>query len=92
MATVIQVRALPKYQMEWVAQHLSHDLTTHKKHYRQQSDSVELAKISKLMYLVDNNKIHSVVGKDLDTVGEFLSKEDIFKNVDSDDYEASCSY
>ena len=87
MATVIQVLALPKYQLEWVTQHLGHNLAVHKRHYRQQSDSVELAKLSKLMYIIDNNKVHNVVGEDLDSMDAFLSKEQIFKNVAVEDYE-----
>lgn len=91
MATVVQVLALPKYQLSWVADHLSHDLSIHKKHYRQESDSVELTKIAKLMYLVDHDKMHEVVGKDLDSIDEFLSKEEIFKDIDVDDYEVGCN-
>ena len=87
MATVIQVLALPKYQLSWVADHLGHNLTIHKKHYRMQSDSVELTKVAKLMYLVDNNLMSNVVGKDLDSIDEFLSKEQIFSSVNENDYD-----
>lgn len=34
LATVIQVMALPKYQKNWVAEHLGHTMAVHGKHYR----------------------------------------------------------
>ena len=79
--------SLPKYQNKWVAQHLGHSPEVHLKHYRQSLDSVELAKISKLMYLVDHCKMKDAVGKDLDSIDELLAKEDIFKSVTQEDYD-----
>lgn len=87
LATVIQVMALPKYQTKWVAEHLGHSLEVHGKHYRQSLDTVEVAKISKLMYLVDHCKMNSVQGMNLDSIDNYLEKEDIMKSVNADDYE-----
>ena len=78
MATVIQVMALPDYQMKWVAQHLGHSTAVHDQYYKQPLDSVEVAKISKLMYLVDNCHMHSVKGKDLDSIDTFLDASEDF--------------
>ena len=89
LATVIQVMALPKYQNNWVAQHLGHTPEVHLKYYRGALDSVELAKISKLMYLVDHCQMKNAVGKDLNTIDEFIQKEDVFKSVEEADYDVS---
>ena len=74
LATVIQVMALPKYQMKWVAEHLGHNLEVHAKYYRQSIESVEVAKISKLMYLVDGANMQNLKGMDLDTIDEFIDE------------------
>lgn len=55
--------------------------------YRQSLDSVETAKISKLMFLVDHCKMNQVQGMDLDTVEAFLEKDVLFQSVAPDDYE-----
>ena len=89
LATVIQVMALPRYQHQWVAQHLGHTEAVHEKFYRQSLDSVEVAKISKLMFLVDHCKMNQVQGMDLDNIDTFLEKEDVFKSVDKTDYAVS---
>lgn len=86
MATAVQMMALPKYQLEWVAAHLGHTMDIHKNVYRQQIDSVELSKITKLMFLVDHGKMGDVAGLNLDEVDEFLKKDDVFKVVEKDDY------
>lgn len=89
LATAIQVMALPKYQTEWVAEHLGHSLAVHRKFYRQSLDSVEIAKISKLMYLADHGKMNQVKGMTLDSVDTFLSTEEVFSSVTTDDYKVS---
>ncbi len=86
LATVLQVMALPKYQSKWVAGHLGHSMEIHAKYYRQNLDSVGLAKISKIMYLTDHGKMHEVIGKDLDSIDQFLSKEELFKGIGPEDY------
>lgn len=87
LATVIQVMALPKYQLNWVAEHLGHSREVHDKYYKQSLDSVEIAKISKLMFLVDHCKMNAVQGMNLDNVDTFLENDDIFKSVNPSDYE-----
>lgn len=72
MATVIQVMALPKYQLQWVADHLGHNMEVHAKYYRQSIESVETAKIAKLMYMIDNQKLKDLKGRDLDSIDEFF--------------------
>ncbi len=62
-------------------------VSRHHKFYRQALDSVEIAKISKLMYLVDHGKMHEVKGMDLDSIDGFLRTEDLFKGIDETDYD-----
>ena len=74
IATALQVLSLPKYQKQWVAEHFGHTMAIHEKFYRQSLDSVELTKITKIMYLADHCKMHLVKGMDIDSVDAFLRK------------------
>ena len=87
LATAIQVMALPKYQLNWVAEHLGHNLEIHKKYYRQSIDTVETAKLTKLMFLADHGKMDDVRGMNLDTIDTYLSKDELFNHVHLADYE-----
>ena len=90
LATVIQTMALPKYQLNWVASHLGHNLDVHKQYYRQPLDSVEVAKISKLMFLADHCKMNNVKGLNLDSVDEFLDGDKLFQSIVPGDYGHVC--
>lgn len=89
MATAIQMMALPKYQLEWVAEHLGHDLAIHKKFYRQSIDTVETTKIAKVMHLVDNCKMHEAVGLNIEDIDQLVSQQDLERGTEPEDYEAS---
>lgn len=73
--------------MKWVAEHLGHNLEVHAKYYRQPIESVEVAKVAKLMYLVDTKKMRHLKGKDLDTIDEFYYQDSVdgTKNEDAKD-------
>ena len=55
-----------------MADYLGHDIKVHDHYYRLQSDSVSLAKISKLLYLVDNGLVERAGGLNLDTIDTVL--------------------
>lgn len=59
---------LSKQQLQEVARHMGHELSVHKDFYRLQEDTIELAKISKLLLLVEQGKIHRFQGMSLDDI------------------------
>ena len=76
-ATALQMMELPKYQKSWVAEHLGHSLEIHGKYYRMPLESVETAKITKLMYLIDHCKMNEVRGLNLNEVDTVISRDKI---------------
>ena len=56
-------------ELTWLANHLAHDLTTHKDFYRKHDATLELAKVSKLLLLADSGKIGQYAGKKLSDIG-----------------------
>ena len=79
--------ALPKYQSKWLAEHLGHTMAVHERYYRQSMDSVELAKMTKVMYLADHCKMHLAKGMDMDSMDTIISKELFFQDVTPADYD-----
>ena len=78
---------LPKHQKAWVAEHLGHSLDVHGKYYRMPLDSVETAKITKLMYLMDHCKMNEVRGLNLNEVDTVITRDRILQCTDERDYE-----
>ena len=66
-ATVAQVLDLNGNELEWLANHMGHDLSVHKEYYRLQDHTLELAKISKLLLAIDKG-CANLVGKKLDDI------------------------
>ena len=57
MATAAQFLNLPEHQTTWVADFVDHDLRVHDKYYRMHTDAVNLAIVTKLLYMVNSGKI-----------------------------------
>ena len=74
--------ALPKYQKKWVADHLGHTQKIQDLYYKQSLDSIETAKISKLMFLVDHCRVSAAAGDDLDTIDRFINEDELAQAVD----------
>ena len=66
IATVSQVLDLKDNEVEWLARHMGHDVNIHKKYYRLQEHTLELAKVSKLLLAVESGSAANFVGKTLD--------------------------
>lgn len=66
-ATVAQVLDLSGNEVEWLANHMGHDLSIHKQYYRLQDHTLELAKISKLLLAIDKGS-SDLVGMKLDEI------------------------
>ena len=68
VSTVAQIVALEKGELEWLANHLGHDLKIHKDFYRLHESVVELSKVSRLLLAVDSGRAAQYSGKSLGDV------------------------
>lgn len=76
IATVYQVLALKKTELEQLANHMGHNIQIHREYYRLPQESLMLAKVSKLLILADKGKLHEYAGKSLDEI-EIYTPEDV---------------
>ena len=68
VSTVAQIIDLEKGELEWLANHLGHDLEVHKSFYRLHESTVELSKVSPLLMAVDSGCTAQYSGKSLEEV------------------------
>ena len=59
---------LEKDELEWLASHLGHDLNTHENFYGQQEGVIELTKVSKILYSIENGDMATYRGKKLSEI------------------------
>ena len=50
-------------ELEWVSQHLGHNINTHKTFYRLHEGIVELTKVSRLLMAADDGNLSKYQGK-----------------------------
>lgn len=90
IATVSQIVDLDsKNELEWLANHMGHTLSVHRKYYRLQEQTLELAKVSKLLIAADCGIIHRYAGKTLDDIT--LEEIQLDKSEEEDCDEQDCS-
>ncbi|XP_033730885.1 uncharacterized protein LOC117320396 [Pecten maximus] len=69
IATVSQIVDLnSNTELEWLANHMGHTLSVHRQYYRLQEQTLELAKVSKLLIASDAGHAHKYAGKSLDNI------------------------
>ncbi|XP_033760778.1 uncharacterized protein LOC117342681 [Pecten maximus] len=69
VATVSQIVDMGSNQeLEWLASHMGHSLSVHREYYRLQEKTLELAKVSKLLMVVDKGLTHKYAGRRLDEI------------------------
>lgn len=51
--------------LDWLAQHLGHDMSIHREFYRLHKGTTELAKVSKLLLAVGSGNLDQMIGKGL---------------------------
>lgn len=56
MATVAQISDLNSNEIEWLANHLGHNVDIHQEYYRLHDNAVELSKVGHLLLAVDSGK------------------------------------
>ena len=59
-----------------MADFLGHDLNVHDKYYRMHTDAVNLAKMTKLLYIADKSKVKDAYLENLDTLQPTLKLDD----------------
>ena len=84
-ATVSQLLALNNEELEWLANHLGHDITVHRNYYRLREDSLELGKVSRILYAADQGEVHCNAGKSLSQV-QFSDRDLVPKNSEDQDF------
>ena len=65
MATVAQISDLNSNEIEWLANHLGHNVDIHQEYYRLHDNAIELSKVSRLLLAVDSGKGEAFKGKRL---------------------------
>ena len=68
MATVVQMSDLNSNEIEWLANHLGHDVDIYQEYYRLYDNATELSKVSRLLLAVDSGKGEAFKGKRLDEI------------------------
>ncbi|XP_068707934.1 uncharacterized protein [Montipora foliosa] len=68
VATVSQILDLQENELDWLARHLSHDISVHREYYRLHESTIELAKVGKILTTVDEGKTRLWAGKSLDDI------------------------
>ncbi|KAJ8048981.1 hypothetical protein HOLleu_01514 [Holothuria leucospilota] len=74
-----------KNELEQLANHMGHDISTHREYYCLPQETILLAKMSKLLNLASMGKLHQFKGKSLEDVA--LSSEDIIPDEVEEDEE-----
>ena len=64
-ATVSQLFDLNQGELEWLSNHMGHDLNIHKDFYRLHDSTIEIAKVSRLLMAIDTGNAAQFVGKKL---------------------------
>ncbi|KAJ8313890.1 hypothetical protein KUTeg_008451, partial [Tegillarca granosa] len=68
LATVCQVLNLTENSQDLLARFMGHDIRVHREYYRLPQSTLEVAKVSKILHLLNTGRISEVVGADLDDI------------------------
>lgn len=68
IATMSQIMNLKKNELDMLANFLGHDLFVHRSYYRLPQDSLEMAKVSKILLAMENGDVQKFKGKSLDEI------------------------
>ncbi|XP_061167349.1 uncharacterized protein LOC133176206 [Saccostrea echinata] len=80
IATVSQILDMTQGELKLLAKHLGHDVKTHKEYYQLSSSVLELSKVARMLYAVENGQVNEWAGKkmkdiQLEELPEPLSKD-----------------
>lgn len=68
VATISQILSLKDNELDSLANFLGHDINIHRQYYRLPEDTIQLAKLSKLLLEIENGNISNHKGKTLDEI------------------------
>ena len=68
LATVTQILNLSDNQLEWVANHLGHDISVHRDYYRLPDEIIQVSKVSQLLLASEQGVVHQYANKSLDEI------------------------
>jgi len=83
VGTMSQVLNLQENELDMLAGFLGHDLHIHRKYYRLQEETLQVAKVSKILMMMERGQIHKYKGKSLDDIT--LSSESETSDIESVD-------
>lgn len=87
IATVSQALNLTENELAILADYMGHNIEIHRNFYRLPNEAIHLAKISQLLYALDNDLIHKYKGKSLDDIdieNDVIDDEQNAENKDSE--------
>ncbi|XP_056011555.1 uncharacterized protein LOC130051986 isoform X4 [Ostrea edulis] len=92
VATVAQVLSLNKNDLEIMATFMGHDITVHRSFYRLPQETLQVAKMGRLLTALNNGSIGQYSGKSLeeiplDETAELSSEEEMDENDNQEDQE-----
>ena len=83
-----QLLSMDPTEKEWLSVHMGHSKEVHDKFYRQHADVIELAKISKVLYLSESGNINMHKGQklsELDVNDSQLSFDRVIETIQEND-------
>jgi len=78
VATMSQIMNLKKNELDILASFMGHDLLVHRNYYRLPQDSMEMAKVSKVLMAMETGKVEKFSGKTLDDISVSSGKGYVF--------------
>ena len=63
VATISQLFDMSETEMGWLANHLGHDIQTHKDFYRIQESTIEIALVGNMLVAIDEGRAHKFKGR-----------------------------
>lgn len=68
LATMTQILGLSETNLDVLAKFMGHDIRIHRQFYRLPENTVELAKVTKIMHLINTGNMSKYKGKDFDDI------------------------
>lgn len=68
IATISQILNLKNHELDSLAGFLGHDINVHRNYYRLPEDTIQVAKVGKILHELDKNRIANHKGKSLDEI------------------------
>lgn len=72
VAVISQLLNLKDNELDSLANFLGHDIKVHREYYRLPDDTIQLAKVSKLLVEMENGTLQTHQGKSLDQIQKYI--------------------